>query len=77
MMFSMHSIIHIEKMEKIMEQLHDIVEVEQAVKFKRSTIYSLIKQGKFPAGIKLGRRTRRWPTSHIQAWISQKIGGAQ
>jgi predicted DNA-binding transcriptional regulator AlpA len=55
-----------------MEILQTIEEVETAVSFSKSKIYTLIK-----AGVKLGRRTRRWAASQVQEWITQQIGAAK
>jgi predicted DNA-binding transcriptional regulator AlpA len=52
-----------------MEILQTIEEVETAVSFS--------KAGTFPAGVKLGRRTRRWAASQVQEWITQQIGAAK
>lgn len=58
-----------------MEQMLAIAGVENVVGLKKSKIYQLIKEGEFPSGLKLGTRTRRWPSSQIQGWINKKIGG--
>jgi prophage regulatory protein len=39
----------------------------------RSAIYARIAAGKFPAPIKLGARTSRWPAATIDAWIQKQI----
>lgn len=36
-------------------------------------LYELIRQGKFPAPIKLGARTSRWPAATVDAWIQKQI----
>lgn len=36
-------------------------------------LYELIRQGKFPAPIKLGARTARWPVATVEAWIQKQI----
>ena len=60
-----------------MEQMLAIAGVENAVGLKKSKIYQLVKSGGFPAGVKLGTRTRRWPSSQIQGWINQQIQGVK
>lgn len=45
--------------------LNDILEI---TKVDHSTIYRWIKDGLFPAGIKLGRGCTRWRQSAIIAW---------
>lgn len=54
------------------EQLLPLTDVEAAIGFKRSHIYDLIKQGRFPPPVAIGT-CRRWKQSDIQAWIAEKI----
>lgn len=54
------------------EKLLPLPEVEATVGFKRSHIYSLIKQGQFPAPVAIGT-SRRWKQSDVQNWITEKI----
>jgi len=54
------------------EKLLPLTEVEAAVGFKRSHIYALIKQGRFPAPVAIGTN-RRWKESDVQNWIAEKI----
>lgn len=42
----------------------------------RSTIYSFIKDGKFPAQCKIGERAVGWRASEIFEWISTRARGA-
>ena len=42
----------------------------------RSTIYSFIKDGKFPAQCKIGERAVGWRASEIFEWISTRTRGA-
>ena len=48
-------------------------QVEAATGYKRSTIYRLIKEGKFPAPVSLGARAVGFPSDEIQNWIEQRI----
>jgi prophage regulatory protein len=60
-------------MERIMpEKLIPLSEVEAAIGFKKSHIYSLVKQGQFPAPVAIGT-SRRWKQSDVQNWITEKI----
>lgn len=54
------------------EKLLPLPDVEASIGFKRSHIYDLIKQGKFPAPVAIGS-SRRWTQSSIQNWIAEKI----
>lgn len=49
-----------------------INDVSDAVGLGYSKIYALARAGQFPAGVLLGRRTRRWPSSQVEAWINSK-----
>lgn len=42
----------------------------------RSTIYWLIKNGRFPAPVKLSERSSAWRSDEIDAWVAQRIAGA-
>lgn len=45
--------------------------VKQATGYSRSSIYALMKQGKFPAPVKLsGGGAVAWRSSDIAAWIA-------
>lgn len=39
----------------------------------RSAIYQRIKEGQFPAQIKIGRRSVAWSESRVQNWIQEQI----
>lgn len=39
----------------------------------RSTLYARIKAGDFPGGLRLTERTRAWPASEVEAWITARI----
>lgn len=44
-------------------------EVEDITRLSRSTIYSLIAQGRFPRPRRCGSRAVRWSRADISAWI--------
>ena len=48
-------------------------EVLKRTGLSRSTVYSLIQQGKFPKQIKLSQRAVGWPDSVITEWIERRI----
>jgi len=50
-----------------------IQEVEARVGFKRSYIYRLIRQNKFPQRIRLGIRAVGWDSEKIDAWIEEHL----
>lgn len=55
------------------ERLLALPEVEQQTSLKKTSIYGLIRDGKFPPPIRLTRRASRWPASQVQAWIVDRI----
>ena len=57
---------------KIVEQqsLYRLPQVLKIVPVGRSTWWDGISKGRFPAGIKLGKRLTVWRSSEIQALIS-------
>jgi len=52
-------------------------EVKERVGFSRSQVHLLIKQGNFPAPIKLGARASAWLESSIDQWISERVSASQ
>ena len=51
------------------ESLLRLPQVEAMVGLKKSKLYALVKQGQFPAPVRLGPRSVRWRGSAISAWI--------
>lgn len=51
----------------------DATEIAHVFGLSRSGMFNLIKAGKFPPGIKIGR-SRRWKIDEIKAWIDSKKG---
>lgn len=49
-------------------------EVLDRVGISRSSIYSRISDGTFPAPIKVGARSVAWLESAIDEWISDRLG---
>lgn len=44
-------------------------EVEKLVGLRRSALYKLIAEGKFPPPVRLTRRAVGWRSGDVQAWI--------
>lgn len=60
------------------DRLLRLAEVESLSGAKRSTIYQLMKEGKFPRQITVSRRFAAWPESAVLQWVQDRInGGAQ
>lgn len=43
----------------------------------RSTIYRLIKEGRFPASKKLTAHSAGWPSDQIDQWVSDRLAGVK
>ena len=56
-----------------MMKMHDRLlrrrEVEKITGIGRSSIYRLMKKGKFPRGVRIGSKVVRWRLSEIMAWL--------
>lgn len=48
-------------------------EVERRTGFKRSHIYQLMKQDKFPKQVPLGDRAVGWDSVEIDQWIAERL----
>ena len=49
-------------------------EVMARIGLKKSAVYKLIKDGDFPAQIKLGKHASGWLEADVQAWIMTRAG---
>lgn len=61
-------------MNKIIKRLNG---VKSMVGLSRSTIYALMKIGRFPKSIALGERSVGWLESDISAWIDSKVAASK
>ena len=60
------------------ERLLRLPDVIEKVGLGKSSIYDGVRQGTFPAPVKLSRRAVCWPASAVDAWIADRIkGGAK
>jgi len=55
-----------------MDRLLTLRDVEHFTGFRKSSLYSLIADKRFPPPIKIGRSSR-WPSSEISDWIHETI----
>jgi len=46
-------------------------QVTEKAAISRSSLYAKVKQGKFPAPVKLGERASGWIEDEIDEWIEQ------
>ena len=51
--------------------------VETATGCKKSTIYKLMKEGKFPRCVYVTGRIVAWSESAVLTWVQERIGGVQ
>ena len=47
-------------------------DIEQLTGLTHSTIYRLMRAGKFPTPLKIGERAVRWPEHEIKAWLEDR-----
>ena len=52
-------------------------QVTEKAAISRSSLYAKVKQGKFPAPVKLGERASGWIEDEIDEWIEQRIQARQ
>lgn len=57
-----------------LERFLKIKEVEVVTGLKRSTIYSSIKESKFPSPVRISTRAVAWREKDIIGWQVEKIG---
>ena len=55
-----------------MDRLLTLRDVEHFTGFRKSSIYSLIADKRFPPPIKIGNSSR-WPSSEISDWVQETI----
>ena len=56
----------------MMERILRRPEIEARIGLSRSTIYQWMKEGRFPAPVKLGERMVGWRESEIAAWLDAR-----
>ena len=59
-------------MTKIPAALLSREEVERRTSLTRGAIYARLREGAFPAPVKLGARQRAWVEAEIEAWILER-----
>ena len=47
-------------------------EVQKLTALPTSTLYRYMKEGRFPAPLKIGERAVAWPLSEVQAWLADR-----
>jgi prophage regulatory protein len=51
-------------------------EVKNMTGLGKSTIYEMMKDGRFPHNIKLGKRSVAWPSDQIEHWMNERVSNA-
>ena len=59
------------------DRLIRLPDVEGATGCKKSTIYELMKAGRFPKPVRLSARHVVWPESAVLQWVQDRIQEAQ
>lgn len=47
--------------------------VMKKIGYGRSTLYQLVKDGRFPAPIKLGARAVAWSSLEVEKWMAERM----
>jgi|PersoiStandDraft_1058852.scaffolds.fasta_scaffold09614_4 prophage regulatory protein len=58
------------------DRLLRLPEVEAVTGCKKSTIYKLMKDGRFPPCRRITARMAAWPESAVLQWVQDRIHGA-
>ncbi|MFN9726662.1 helix-turn-helix transcriptional regulator [Acidovorax sp.] len=59
------------------DRLVRLPEVEEMTGCKKSTIYELMRAGKFPKSVRLNARMVAWPETAVLQWVQDRIAEAQ
>lgn len=59
------------------DRLVRLPEVSEMTGCAKSTIYDLMRAGKFPKSVRLNARMVAWPESSILTWVQDRIAEAQ
>jgi len=60
-----------------MDKLLTQRDVEELLGVKKTKLYTMLAAGEFPQPIVISSCLRRWPSSHVQAWINNQIDKQQ
>ena len=56
----------------MIDRLLSRAEVEARVALRRSSLYRLMRENRFPLPIVVGRRAVRWSQAEIEKWIADR-----
>ena len=68
-------VVHTAKTAVPRDRLLRLPDVEAVTGCKKSTIYSLMKAGKFPRCVRITARMAAWPESAVLTWVQARIAG--
>ena len=54
------------------EKMIDLAEIVAQLGLSRSTIFRMVKSGRFPAPLRVGARAVRWREADVAAWQQSK-----
>jgi prophage regulatory protein len=57
-----------------MDQLLSISDVLATTSLSKTTVYVLMRAGRFPKTVQLSTNRVAWKASDVQAWIAQRTG---
>lgn len=63
----------VEQIYQIKDRILSIKDLMQILNLGRTTIYSLLKRGEFPAPLRLSPRRIGWRISQIEEWLDKKL----
>jgi prophage regulatory protein len=55
------------------ERFLRLAEVESRIGLRSSKIYQMIRDGEFPAPVRICGRVSRWPLSDVSRWMSEQV----
>lgn len=58
-------------------ELIPIREVLKRTGLSRAALYRQIHEGTFPSQVPIGKRSVRWPSGEVEAWIESRIDAAR
>ena len=59
-------------MATVADQLLSAKEVYKIIGISEASFYRMLRQGRFPAGLRLGPATIRWRLSVVDGWINEQ-----
>ncbi|WP_436130558.1 helix-turn-helix transcriptional regulator [Acidovorax sp. LjRoot38] len=59
------------------DRLLRIGEVESVTSCKKSTIYQMMREGRFPKSLRLSSRFVVWPETAVLQWVQDRIADSQ